>query len=140
MADKFAELVKDIQREITDLKSARKRSSLTLRTQTKSVTLTCRVERSGNYYFLVKAGLAKLTFNTDAPQIFCAVAGAQADRGGRGLTFYNYNDGDGAVMVEPATGAQFDSGMADGSTKDFTVKIFITATADFTVTASQIDF
>lgn len=141
MRDRFAKLIKSIQREIEEEKSVRRRSTLTLQTMTKSVTLSFRVQRSGNYYNLTKVGVATLHFNTDAPQIWCAQAGSRNDRQARGLTFYNYNvDGEGAVWVEAATGRIFDSDLADGASKDFTAKIYITATADFTITASQMDY
>ena len=137
----FAKLIKSLQREALEEKTVRRRSSLTLQTTTKSITLTCRVHYTGSNWFLTKAGLAKIAFNTESPQIFTAQGTSTSDRGGRGLEFSNFNLDSGAgVIVIPTIGANFDSGMSANTDKDFTVKISITATGDFTLTADQINY
>lgn len=138
MRNSFDKLIKSLVREATELKTVRRRSSLTLQTETKTIALTCRVHRTSTNYFLTKAGLARITFNTDTPQIFSQTAGAT---GGRGVHFSNLNVDNGAAIIAiPTIGDTFDSDMAVGSDKNFTINIGVTATADFTLTADQIDY
>ena len=138
MTNQFAKLIKTLQREVTEEKTVRRRSSLTLQTITKTVTLSCTVHRTSTNYFLTKAGLARITFNTSTPQIFASIT---RSTGGRGISFSNLNLDNGAgVIAIPTIGNTWDSGMSVNSDKTFTVQIGITATADFTVTADQVNY
>lgn len=138
MTNQFAKLIKTLQREVIEEKTVRRRSSLTLQTVTKTVMLSCTVHRTSTNYFLTRAGLARITFNTGTPQIF---AGITKSAGGRGISFSNLNLDSGAgLIVIPTSGDTWDSEMSVNSDKTFTVQIGITATADFTVTADQVDY
>ena len=137
----FAKLIKTLQREVVEEKAIRRRSSLTLETMTKSITVGCDIYYSGTNWYLNKAGLVRIAFNTEEPQMFIPVASSPSNRDNRGMTFSNLNLDSGAgVVVIPAFGSYFDGGMAAGQTKTINVKVYITATADFTLTADKIDY
>lgn len=141
MTNQFAKMLKGLIRETTDLKTIRTRSSLTLKTATKTTMVSCTITRTSNNYFLTKAGLARITFNSDVPQIFTAVATAPGNRGNRGLTFANLNADSGAgVIVIPTKGDTWDSDLSVGSSKTISVQIAVTSTGDFTLTSDQINY
>lgn len=137
----FAKFIKSIEREVTELKAVRRRSSLTLETRTKSITVNCDIYYNGKNWYLTKAGLVRIAFNTEEPQMFIPIASSPASRGNRGMSFSNLNLDSGAgVVVIPTFGSYFDGDLSTGQTKSISVKVYITATADFTLTADKIDY
>lgn len=139
--NQFARLIKALQREVIEEKTVRRRSSLTLETQTKSITVNCNIYYNGTNWFLTKAGLIRIAFNTESPQLFTAVSSSPGSRDNRGVSYSNLNLDSGAgVVVIPAFGPNIDGSMSSGQTKTVSIKVYITATADFTLTADQIDY
>lgn len=64
----FAKLIKDLKRETLEIKNTHRRSTLTVQTITKSITvpLSAVVDQYGEAAVRVRI---KITFNTDEPQI-----------------------------------------------------------------------
>lgn len=142
MTNQFDSLIKELKREAEDLKAVRRRSSLTLQTTTKSTTLSVVIRKANDIIFCYKAGLARIAFNSDAPQVFCAQFKSRGDRDNRGILHHsNYNvDGTAAVMVVPFYGEDWDDDLSNGDSKTISIPIAITSTGDFTLTADQITY
>lgn len=145
MTNQFDTLIKGMEREIDDQKATRRRSSLTLRTVTHSTTVTAEIHRNSNGSFsLTKLGLAIINFEATTPQLFSASFASRSGRDNRGISIkqgYAIDNG-AAIAVAPTCSAtnsgNWDDDMAIGATRTINIPIYITATGEFTLTASQL--
>lgn len=139
--NQFAKLLKGLAREATELKTVRTRSSLTLQTETKTTIVHCTITRGSNNYFLTKAGLLQIAFNSDVPQVLTPIATLPSNRGNRGITFSNLNvDNGAAIIVIPTIGDSWDADLAVGTSKTISVQVGLTSTGGFTLSSGQIDY
>lgn len=142
MANQFDKLIKSITREITDQKALRRRSSLTLETQSKSINVTCTIARNGNgVLYCQKSGLVVITPNDSLPQIYQTSFATKSGRDNRGVTAYAQQRSTGtAFAIVPSYGDTWDSGLGNNQSKTVTVPVTITSTGDFTLTASTMNY
>lgn len=135
--NQFAKLIKSLQREVTEEKTVRRRSSLTLETITKNIAVNCTIHRSsGSRIICTYAGLVRIAFPDGITQL---VTPTIVNANGRGLEFHNFNIDDGAgIIVEPTAGETWDSDIAIGGDKTIQVTIGVTSTGDFELTTDQI--
>lgn len=137
MTNQFAKLIKTLQREVIEEKTVRRRSSLTLDTITKNITVTVTLYReSGQLFYPTKVGLVKIDFPDGEPQL---VTPTIVNANSRGVRFSMYNIDNGAgIMVIPTTGTRWDDDMTIGSSKDITITVGVVMTGDCDLTADQI--
>lgn len=130
MSDQFSQRIKMMQRETTELKTVKRLSTKTLKTQTKSITTWGTVRRQNQQIFTGKA--AFVDFGTDNPAPFMITLTSEEHRNYR---IFNYENG---VIVAPAYTSDLDQGMSDGDkTVNFTVQV--TTTNNVTLTATQME-
>lgn len=119
-----------MQRETTELKTVKRLSTKTLKTQTKSITTWGTVRRQNQQIFTGKA--AFVDFGMDNPAPFMITLTSE---GHRNYRIFNYENG---VIVAPAYTSDLDQGMSDGDkTVNFTVQV--TTTNNVTLTATQME-
>lgn len=142
MRQLFDKFIKSMQREVVDQKAIRRRSSLTLQTVSKTITVPCKIARNGNGVLYCKeAGLAIATPNGNLPQIYQASFGSRSQRDNRGITCEPQQRSTGAAFaVIPTYGESWDAGLANNQSKTVTVPVTITSTGDFTLTASSMNY
>ena len=137
MTNQFSKLIKSLNREVVELKTVRRRSSLTLQTETKNITVTCQVyKKAGDNIFVTKAGLIRVTFPNNEPQL---LAPTIVNANGRGVRFSGYNIDDAAgIIVVPTASSYWDSDLSPGQTKNVTITVGVVMTGDCTLSADQI--
>lgn len=127
----FDKLIKDLRAEIEALKTIRRKSSLTLTTTTKTATGTAVAYYTGHVSTVTRAALIKLTPATSDPFIFSWTLQPYAQRG-RNIQIipWTTSDGNPALVLVPS--------LNTGEVGNISVSVNITATGDFTTSASQI--
>ncbi|MEE0870105.1 MAG: hypothetical protein U0L52_01850 [Bacteroidaceae bacterium] len=135
----FEERIKALQGEVEALKTIKRKNSTTLRTITKSGICTGQLKRIGNAVICILAGaIAVIPTNPDEKFIFsCSLDDYSTKK--RQIETINWFFDDGAVgicCIPRASGT--DNGMAVGATKNVSIRVYVTATSDFTLEASQI--
>lgn len=138
----FDDIVKDLRAEVEALKTERRRSSLTFKTKTITTAATAVLYRTqaGGVITARYAAIVELVpADPDNRLIFGYSQPSYANRGNRAveLTPWTMDNGNPAVLLVPYS-ASSDSSMANGSTKNITLSITITASGDFTTTSHQI--
>lgn len=130
MSNQFSQRIKMMQRETTELKTVKRLSTKTLKTQMKSITTWGTVRRQNQQIFTGKA--AFVDFGTDNPAPFMITLTNEEHRNYR---IFNYENG---VIVAPAYTPDLDQGMNDGDkTVNFTVHV--TTTNNVNLTATQME-
>lgn len=134
MRSPFSQLVKDLRREATDLKTVRRLSTKTLQTQTKTIATWGTIKRE-NYSQapIITGKAAYVTLNTTNPAPYMVALSSEEHRNYR---IFNYADG---VIVAPAYTADLDGSMALGSEKTVNFTVEITTTNSISLTATQMD-
>ena len=145
----FEQRIKALRAEVEALKAVKRKSSTALNTITKTVTCTSTVYRangSGYYaagtYVLRRIGQIEIVSTDGAPLLFSYYVAPYASRGNRPIRIMSWlssNDNP-AILADPIAGSGTDSTIPNGSTRDITMTIYITATADFTTNVSQLNY
>lgn len=128
-----------LRSEIEALKTTRRKSSSTLTTITKTVTCTAQLKNVSNVILCRRAGALAIVPTDGSTNFLYSVALQPYSSRGRDVRTTNwlFNDGAVGVMCVPDA-SDLDDNLADGSTKNVTITVYITATCDFTTEASQI--
>ena len=139
MTDPFSKLIKSLKREVLEIKNAPRRSTLTLETVTKSITVQQTATTDGNgYAYAHTLPLINIKFNSDLPQIFMAASEsttpASPFRFDGFFPLSKEAPDEAGIIIDAA--AIF--GAAANTTYTVNIKVYITATGDFTLTASTI--
>lgn len=137
MTNPFDKLIKALQRETIDLKTSRRRSSLTLETTTKSIVVQAQATTNGSgNATITKNGLVKIRFATDEPQLFHGALGPANEHDNWPIWLLQpYNEPDDAgIIVEPS----IQYGLTPNTTYNINIKVYVTATGDFTLEADQL--
>lgn len=135
----FDKLIKDLRSEVEALKTIRRKSSLTLETQTKTATGTAVLHKNGNGVITCKkAALISIVSNDSNPFVFGYSLQSGAIRG-RKMNLTGWTDANNrpAILVVPRESSS-ESSMPNNSDKNITVTVYITATTEFTTASSQI--
>lgn len=133
--NQFAKLIKALEREATELKTAKRLATSTLKTQTKSINASGVITRGGGYIKTTKA--AFIAINTPGIAPFSITL---SNEGGREFDVYGSakNGVPGAVVV-PLYTRDKDINMAEGNkTVNFTVNI--TSSDEMTLSFEQFDY
>lgn len=144
----FAERIKALRAEVEALKAVKSKSSTSLATVTKTVTCTA-VKKRGESTPL-GPGVIETTYMalieivpTDPtnPLIFSYSQPPYAERGSRSSLCYGWMmaNGNPAVLVDPGSSSS-DDNMVAQEQRTITMTVYITATGDFTVNVSQIQY
>lgn len=133
MSSSFAKLIKELKRESLEIKNTHRRSTLTVETVTRKITVPISAVADSSGKAWPTSPKIKITFNSDEPQLYM-------------VTFDNTDPLDPFVLNNPTkmvtnTGENvllLDIGEAEGQTPGATVTanpdIYITSTGDFTLT------
>ncbi len=144
----FARRIKALRAEVEALKAIKRKSSTVLNTITKSVSCTSTLYRADGtgYYaagtlFLKKIAQVEIIPTGGEPLIFSYSMPPYADRNNRSVKISSWlsSNGNPAVIVDPGEAAS-DSTIANGTSRDITMTIYITATADFTTSVTQLTY
>lgn len=140
MRQPFDKLIQSLQREVLDLKSAKKLATSSLKTVTKSISGTAVIRSYGGATIAVTKAIL-VTINT-ADGLPAPFSVAISDRTGwRGFRFVNYNVPDAAgFLIVPVTRTSLDGDMTYGESKNVDVTVDVTSTNDITLSATQVDF
>lgn len=138
MRNLFDALIKSLQREVIDQKTAPRRSTLTLQTITKSITVSASATANGSGIAVPSTlPVVNINFDGDLPQIFMASTDTTTPSSPfrfDGFTSLNKDDNDAAVVVDIGQAA----GQTPGATVTTSFKVNITSTGNFTLTAGSI--
>lgn len=144
----FAERIKALRAEVEALKTVKRKSSTTLTTVTKTVTCTAVRKREdptplgpGVIDTLYMGLIEIIPTDPTNPLIFSYAQPAYADRGSRSSLCYGWMTANGnpAVLVNPGSSPS-DETMVAQEQRTITMTVYITATGDFTVNVSQIQY
>lgn len=144
----FEHRIKALQAEVEALKAVKQKSSTTLATYTKKVTCSALLMRGnstplgpGVIWTRNMALVEIVPKDSSNPLIFSFSQPSYSDRGNRSSKLYPWmvSNGNSAVLVDPGTSPS-DNSMADGTTRTINMTIYITATGDFSVNVSQIQY
>lgn len=138
MLNPFDALIKNIKRELIDIKNAPRRSTLTLQTISKSITVSfsATADQWGGAY-ATTIPVVNINFEDDIPQIWMASFDSKTPASPFPMQFVTNlatNGNNGAVVINPGRL----EGLNPGQTYTASVKINIIATGDFTLTAGSI--
>ena len=144
----FAERIKALRAEVEALKAVKSKSSTSLATVTKTVTCTAVKKRGADTP--LGPGVIETTYMglieiipTDPtnPLIFSYSQPPYAERGSRSSLCYGWMlaNGNPAVLVDPGSSSS-DDNMVAQEQRTITLTVYITATGDFTVNVSQIQY
>lgn len=137
----FDKRIKALRAEIEALKTVRRKSSLTLETTTKTATCTATLYKTSTGVVTCQySGLIEITpASADNEPLISYSQPSYSARGNRNITLTPWVKSDGTlgILCTP-DGASVDSSMANNSTKNITITIYITATDNFTTTSSQV--
>lgn len=137
----FDDYMNALRAEIEALKAERRRSSLTFRTKTITTTAPATLYRTqvGGVIIARYCALIELVpADTDNRLIFGYAQPSFATRGRQvDIVPWIMANGNPAVLLIPQGGSA-DASMANGSTKEITLSLTITASGDFTTTNHKI--
>ena len=137
----FSHRIMALKAEVEALKTARRKSSTTLMTITKTVACTATLKNVNNVVLCQKAaGVAIIPTDGNDEFLYSVAIEPYANRG-RDVETYNWLFDDEAmgVMCVPRSSDQ-DDGMTSGQTKTINIQVKITATSNFATETSQITF
>lgn len=134
MRNTFSQLLKNLQREATDLKTVRRLSTKTLQTQTKTISTWGTIKRE-NYAQapIITGKAAYVALNTTNPAPYMVALSGEEHRNYR---IFNYADG---IIIAPKYTRDLDLNMALGSEKTINFTVEITTTNSISLTATQMD-
>lgn len=140
MRNQFDALIKGLEREVVELKSAKKLATRTLKTMTESIATQATIKsRGGSNTVCTQAALVTINSTDGLPAPYSVAIGGR--NGVRGMRVINYNVDDGsAVLIAPLGIDNRDSGMSAGDEKTITFTVYVTSTNNITLTATQVDF
>ena len=137
----FDDYMKDIRAEMEALKTERRRSSLTFKTKTITTTAPATLYKTqvGGIITARYCAVVELVpKDTDNRLAFCFSQPSFATRGRHVIIMpWTMANGNPAIYLEPK-GSSADSGMANGSTKEITLSVTITASGDYTTTNHKV--
>lgn len=139
MKNLFDALIKSLQREVIDQKTAPRRSTLTLQTITKSITVSASATANGSGIATPSTlPVVNIDFDGDLPQIFMASTENTTPSSPfrfDGFTSLNKDNNDAAVIVDIGQA----TGQPSGATVTASFKVNVTSTGNFTLSAGSIE-
>lgn len=134
MKNQFSKLIKDLNREATELKTVKRLSTVTLPTATKSITAWGTMKRDNYSQAPVICGKAAyIEITTSEPAPFMVTLSSEEHRNYR---IFAFNQG---IIVAPRYTRDLDVNMNLGETKTINFTVNITTTDSVTLTATQVD-
>ena len=140
MRQPFDKLIQSLQREVLDLKSAKKLATSSLKTTTKSISGTAVIRSYGGTDIAVtKAILVTINTPDGLPAPFSVAISNRLGWRGFYITNYNVPDAAGFLLI-PRPRTSLDGDMTAGESKNVSVTVDVTSTNDITLSATQVDF
>lgn len=138
----FDDYMAELRQEIEALKTERRRSSLTFKTKTITATAPATLYKTQTGGVVVARYCALIELvpaDTDNRLMISYAQPSASARGNRQILIepWTMPNGNPALYLRPSS-ASADSSMANGSTKQLNITVYITATGDFTTANHQI--
>ena len=137
MSGSFAKLIKTLKRETLEIKNTHRRSTLTVETVTKSISVNASTTASSaGYATLSQFPVVGVTFNTTDPQLIMVSFdddGAASPFGISFATISTTQEGTYAIMIELFQG----EGLTPGTAVNVNFNVNVTSTGDFTLQVLQ---
>lgn len=136
----FEKRIKALRAEVEALKAVKSKSSTTIKTQTKTATGYAEIYRDEyGGIITLKAPLFEIIPTTNEPFLFYASQPPYNERGQRtsSIEYWMAQSGNSAVVIRPGESPN-DSSIPVGGTRTITLTANIIATADFTISVSQL--
>lgn len=133
MSGSFAKLIKMLKRETLEIKNTHRRSTLTVETVTRKITVPITATANASGIAIPTSPVIKITFNSDEPQLYMVTFDSTDP-----LDPFVLNNPTKMVTASDENVLLLDIGEAGGQTPGATVTanpdIYITSTGDFTLT------